>query len=520
MEDWLGTDISDEAPEMYTRHKTLEDALFQLHSSQLLSAGQIMILMRHAGTLSKQRYLHTIQRLQRSIGQPSEEVKAHLLAIEAAIEEIDGEASNDEGEAQWEQHVADQTIVASEPEEWVPSPINQSSAPESQARNREAEVRELRGWSAVGNLLDPSPALVQLSVTRLKTAFYRFANDLRGTLVAPQRAPSLEEVDLLKQDVWDAAFGEYGNLIDNALIQEACQIYAGELAEALLLPRLETGKVPRLYQLDGARFLAQRLCSQTQPYGLLFDQPGMGKALTTLWALAAANVDRFIIVAPLTVKKQVWTMAELQVAFPRLEEENVARTLDAALQLPSYGPAVVLLHYEELRKHGDIQQLASLRADGSPPFEALILDEAHNVKERLVSGTSAQRAGAWLLRTGAQACIELAATPVVNELYEPVSLLHLVQNKQDTTAGMRLQSRRLRDRVDVMEYLLTDSLRRLKEHVLFEIPPRHIKPIAITPTTEQLEQVQAFLSRGRRAVGTSLSVYRRMMLDIKLDWSS
>jgi hypothetical protein len=38
---------------------------------------------------------------------------------------------------------------------------------------------------------------------------------------------------------------------------------------------------------------------------------------------------------------------------------------------------------------------------------------------------------------------------VVNELYEPVSLLHLAQGRRDTDAGRRLQSRRLRDRVDV-----------------------------------------------------------------------
>jgi hypothetical protein len=317
MGDWLGTDISDEIPEMYTRQKDLEDALFQLHSSQQLSSGQIMILMRHAGMLSKYRYLHTVQRLQSGVGQPSNEVQAQLQAIEAAIEESDEDANdkeqghNFEKEEDWEnfpepligdidQHSIDLITPSSRLEQ---VPILQL------LRDRGAEIKELRGWSAVGNILDPTPALVQLSVTRLKTAFYRFANKLRGTLTAPSHDPSLEEIDLLKQDVWDAAFSEYGDLINNELIQETCQLYVADLAAVLLLPRLETGKIPRLYQLDGARFLSQRLRSQTQPYGLLFDQPGMGKTLTTLWALIAANIDRFIIVAPLTVKIQVWSLA-------------------------------------------------------------------------------------------------------------------------------------------------------------------------------------------------------------------
>src|SRR5207302_4145569 len=166
---------------------------------------------------------------------------------------------------------------------------------DDQRRNRIVEIKELCGWSAVGNLLDPTPALIQLSVTRLKTAFYQFANFQRGSLDAPHQKPSLEEVERLKMDLWKAAFGEYEELINNELIHEACQTYTENLAEALLFPRTESKKAPRLYQLDGGRFLAQRLCSETQPYGLLFDQPGMGKTLTLLWALAAASVQRFIV---------------------------------------------------------------------------------------------------------------------------------------------------------------------------------------------------------------------------------
>jgi hypothetical protein len=391
--------------ERHDRVKKLEEALLQLHQAQQLSAGQVMLVLRHAGVLSKQQCMRTIRRLQASTGKYSTDIQA--VTTMTALDDFDEEDSNRD-ELICETGNGGDLLDASvpDPEANVPRRREEDGQVETgddQRRNRIVEIKELCGWSAVGNLLDPTPALIQLSVTRLKTAFYQFANFQRGSLDAPHQKPSLEEVERLKMDLWKAAFGEYEELINNELIHEACQTYTENLAEALLFPRTESKKAPRLYQLDGGRFLAQRLCSETQPYGLLFDQPGMGKTLTLLWALAAASVQRFIVVAPLTVKTQVWTFAELQVAFPHLEKAHVARGLDAALDLPKHGAAIVLLHYEELRRHDDVKRLAAPLPDGLPPFEVLVFDEAHTVKERLVSGHSEQRAGAWFLRKGARA---------------------------------------------------------------------------------------------------------------------
>ena len=134
-------------------------------------------------------------------------------------------------------------------------------------------------------MIDPAPALVQLSVTRLKTAFYGFANDVRGSLEAPATSATSEELERLKDELRESAFGEYGDLINNDLVREACETYVADLASALLLPRQKSEYIPRLYQLDGGRFIADRVGSDERPYGLLFDQPGMGKTLTTLWGL-------------------------------------------------------------------------------------------------------------------------------------------------------------------------------------------------------------------------------------------
>jgi hypothetical protein len=88
---------------------------------------------------------------------------------------------------------------------------------------------------------------------------------------APATPPSPEQVEQLEAELRDAAFGEYGDLLDNDLVHEACDTYITDLATSLLLPRQETTFVPRLYQLDGARFIADRVWSDEQPYGLLFD---------------------------------------------------------------------------------------------------------------------------------------------------------------------------------------------------------------------------------------------------------
>jgi superfamily II DNA or RNA helicase len=144
----------------------------------------------------------------------------------------------------------------------------------------------------------------------------------------------------------------------------------------------------------------------------------MGKTLTTLWGLAAGGAQRILIVAPLSVKQDVWTSEMIRQAFPDLEDHRIARSLTAALTLASNEPGVAVLHYAELLQHDAIRRLTAHHPDGSLPFDVLVFDEAHEVKER-VSTASVRgplREGAWLLRTGARACIGLTATPVVNEL--------------------------------------------------------------------------------------------------------
>ncbi|MDP9370326.1 MAG: SNF2-related protein, partial [Chloroflexota bacterium] len=522
------------ALERRERLRLLEPALLELHRSQRLLPGQVMFLLRLAGLLSWTNVRDTWQRLQAATGSSDPVLDAQIAQLALtderfAADDLDDPEASDAVESLGPEDGESAGLLApgagldfGGPE--IPIAPGGVDSPElaPMGRSRTAERAELRGWSALGNLnvVDPTDALIRLSVARLKTAFYGFANEVRGTLAAPAGAPSSEQVADLKTHLAQAAFGEYGNLVDNDLVRAASDAYIADLVAALLLPRTEATFTPRLYQLDGARFVAERVRSDERPFGLLFDQPGMGKTLTTLWGLAAAGARRIAIVAPLTVKRQVWTLATIRQALPHLEEARFATSLEAGATLPLDGPAVVVLHYEELQQHDAIRRLAAPLADGSPPLDVLVLDEAHVVKERLSTSVvrGPTRDGAWLMRAGARACIGLTATPVVNELYEPVSLLHLAQGHRDTDAGRRLKTQRLRDRVDVMEFLLADSLRRLKQDVLFEIPPREERVHMVVPDARQLERDRAFLSKGRRHVTARLPEYRQLMLEAKLDW--
>ncbi|MDP9358966.1 MAG: SNF2-related protein [Chloroflexota bacterium] len=522
------------ALERRERLRLLEQALEELDRSQRLLPGQVILILRLAGLLSWSNVRETLQHLQALAGSSDPVLDAQLARLAAAEPdfETDDDVVDDRPDAGGQYASGDQIddshdtnlslLVGPPTREAVdgPEPVTGLALP---GRSKEAERAELRGWSALGGLglVDVSDSLVRLCVARLKTVFYGFANEQRGSLEAPAVPATESQVADLAAHLQQAAFGEYGDLLDNELIRAATHTYVADLVGALLLPRREVrGYTPRLYQLDGARFVTERVHASDRPFGLLFDQPGMGKTLTALWGLAAAEAERVVIVAPLTVKREVWKPGTIRLAFHDLPDDRFAADLDGALALPPEGPAVAVLHYEELRRHDAIQRLAAPRRDNSPPFDVLVFDEAHEVKERLstASERGETREGGWFLRAGARSCVGLTATPVVNELYEPVSLLHLAQGRRDTNAARRLRTRRLRDRVDVMEYLLADSLRRLKQDVLFEIPPREERVHRIAADSGQLDEIPAFLAKGRRHVTARLSEYRRLMLETKLDW--
>ncbi|MDP9359203.1 MAG: hypothetical protein M3R02_28750, partial [Chloroflexota bacterium] len=80
--------------ERQARWRSLETALLQVHRSQMLSAGQVMLILRHAGLLSTGRVMEIARRLQTTAGVASPALQAQLT-LAAAMEDATGEDAGD-----------------------------------------------------------------------------------------------------------------------------------------------------------------------------------------------------------------------------------------------------------------------------------------------------------------------------------------------------------------------------------------------------------------------------------------
>ncbi len=243
------------------RLRLLEPALEELHRSQRLLPGQVILILRLAGLLSWSNVRETLQHLQALAGSSDPVLDAQLARLAEAepdFETDDDDVVDDRPDAGGQHALGDQiddghdtnlSLLVGPPSGEAadgPEPVTGLALP---SRSKEAERAELRGWSALGGLglVDVSDSLAQLCVARLKTVFYGFANEQRGSLEAPAVPATRSQVADLAAYLWQAAFGEYGDLLDNELVRAATDAYVADLVGALLLPRTEvSGYRPRL----------------------------------------------------------------------------------------------------------------------------------------------------------------------------------------------------------------------------------------------------------------------------------
>ena len=140
------------------------------------------------------------------------------------------------------------------------------------------------------------------------------------------------------------------------------------------------GLTLRGYQSAAAAFLAAR------PRVILGDAPGVGKTITALVSLASRNIERILVVAPLSVVH-------------RWEDE-------AALWVPDY--AIHVSTGSAARRH------------------KVVIDEAHRVKERRTKNFAAIKA----LSEEIPIFISVTGTPILNRPEELWALLHLIDPKR------------------------------------------------------------------------------------------
>lgn len=248
----------------------------------------------------------------------------------------------------------------------------------------------------------------------------------------------------------------------------------------------QTATWPRLYphQLEAAGWLAERLTRRQG--GILADDPGLGKTLTTATALLVAKALPAFVCCPASLKSTwVREIAELRIPLEVATIEGFAGPLPRA--------HVLVGNYDLLRTRE--QQLARIGA------RVVVFDEAHILKEPDPESTHRAAVATRLARAIGTAVL-LTGTPLPNRPAELWRLLHLVDPLEwpefesfkdrychrpvhDDIVGRQLVT----DHGSVYNYdelqarMAPCMMRRLKSEVLPHLPPkrRNVLTVELEP---------------------------------------
>jgi superfamily II DNA or RNA helicase len=270
-----------------------------------------------------------------------------------------------------------------------------------------------------------------------------------------------------------------------------------------VVSRLDPALVAQLrpYQLAGVAWLAG--LAQDGAHGLLADDMGLGKTLLTLafcaWLRATAGAPQPALVVCPTSLVANW-LREAARFTPQLRTLDFTGPDRAGRRADIPRADLVVTSYAIMRR--DLEQLRAL------DFGLVVLDEAQHIKNR--GSQNAQ--GAKMLR--ARHRLILTGTPLENSILDLWSLFDfLLPGYLGAAAAFRERYEaplargeeaprlmaRLRQRVRPF------FLRRTKEEVLPELPPKLEHATLCDLTDEQREVYRAVLAQGRKEVfGTAL----------------
>jgi superfamily II DNA or RNA helicase len=261
----------------------------------------------------------------------------------------------------------------------------------------------------------------------------------------------------------------------------------------------------RPYQLDGYRWLARLWDARIG--GILADDMGLGKTLQVIAALVRAH-DRgelgdggpeargpVLVVAPTSVVG-TW-MGELETFAPHLRSVAVTATerkRGVSLADTVAGAEVVITSYAVLRLDD-----AAFHSVG---WGGVVLDEAQFVKNRQAKTHVAVR------RLGAPFTVAVTGTPLENSLMDLWSLLSLtapgLYPRPDVfTRNYRkpIESGERPELLDLLRRRIRPlMLRRTKEQVAIDLPPKQIQVMALDPHPVHRHIYDQHLQRERQRV--------------------
>ncbi|MGJ8640579.1 MAG: SNF2-related protein [Opitutaceae bacterium] len=283
--------------------------------------------------------------------------------------------------------------------------------------------------------------------------------------------------------------------IKTALIRENPESHPlrKQLLKAELLP----------YQLDGIAFAAGACRA------ILADDMGLGKTIQGIGVAALlkqeANIERVLVICPASLKSQ-W-QAEIQ-KFSDLGSTQVLGNADERATQYANSEFFTICNYEQVMR--DILHIESQK------WDLIILDEGQRIKNweaktsRIVKGLKSPFA------------LVLSGTPMENRLDELYSVVEFIDDRRLGPAYRFFSKHRVvnadgkvtgfRKLDELRAHIEPILLRRTRDSVLGQLPPRTTQFIRVAPTDEQAElhvhHMQTVASITRKSYLTEMDFMR------------
>ncbi|KAI0007082.1 P-loop containing nucleoside triphosphate hydrolase protein [Xylariaceae sp. FL0662B] len=283
-------------------------------------------------------------------------------------------------------------------------------------------------------------------------------------------------------------------------------------------PSYVQGGELRGFQLTGLNFLALNWCRANNV--ILADEMGLGKTVQTVAFLSWLRNERkqegpFLIVAPLSVIPawcdtfNHWAPDLNYVVYlGNAEARNTIREHELLLNgnPKKHKFNVLVTSYEYILMDADF--LRSIK------WQVLAVDEAHRLKNKEAKLYSE------LMSFGAPAKILITGTPIQNNLAELSSLLDFlnpgkvcIDEDLDTLAAADAQAKLQ----DLHQSIAPYILRRTKETVESDLPPKTEKIIRVELSDVQLEYYKNILTRNYAALNEGNNGQKSSLLNIVME---
>jgi len=253
--------------------------------------------------------------------------------------------------------------------------------------------------------------------------------------------------------------------------------------------------------------------------GLLADDMGLGKTLQAIALLAARKEAQTVSPSVIVVRKSLienWCR-EIHRFCPSLRVfPFMGGRMPPNEFLEQYDATV--MSYESLRRN--MVQL------GKIDWKAILCDEAQDIKNPTTGRTDAAKA------MKAETRVALTGTPVENGLSELWCIMDFVQppilgslkefRKEYETPIVRADSQAARDEASgrLLDRIVDHYLRRKKEQILKDLPPKEIHRVETQLSDRQVETYQQLLQQGRAGGrGAMLAVLQQLLLLCAYPWA-